>query len=109
MNELVLEEIRRDYPDGKRIVIILDNASYNRAYCVREKAKELNIKLMFLPPYSPNLSLIERVWKFLKKTLQNTYFPTLKDFKDAIFDFCGNYEKYSEEIERLLGQRFEII
>jgi transposase len=109
MNEIVLEEIRKDYPDGKKIVIILDNASYNRAYCVKDKAEELNMELLFLPPYSPNLSLIERVWKFLKNTLKNTYFPTLQDFKSAIFDFCANFEKYADNIKRLLSQKFEII
>jgi len=109
MNSLVLEEIRKDYPDNKKIIIILDNASYNRAYCIRDKAKELNIKLWFLPPYSPNLSLIERIWKLLKKTLKNTYFPTLQVFKDAIFNFCGDFEKYDKEIKRLLSQKFEII
>jgi len=49
------------------ITIILDNARYQRCKVVTEKAAELGIELLFLPPYSPNLNLIERLWKFVKK------------------------------------------
>lgn len=109
MNEKVMEGIRKDYPDNKRIILILDNASYNKAYCVRDKAKELNIRLWYLPPYSPNLNLIERIWKFLKKLLKNKYIPTLSEYKKFIFNFCRNLEIHSEEINRIISQNFEIL
>ena len=65
-----LDNIRQAYDDGKEIVIIMDNAKYNRAYEVQKHAKELNITIKYLPPYCPNLNLIERVWKYLKKKIK---------------------------------------
>ena len=54
---------------GRPISIFLDNARYQKCALVKEKAKSLNIELCFLPSYSPNLNLIERVWKFVKKSV----------------------------------------
>jgi transposase len=62
----------------KPVTIVLDNASYHRAKVVRELAEALGIELLFLPPYSPNLNLIERVWKLVKKLALNA--RTLSDF-----------------------------
>ncbi len=54
-----------------------------------DKAKELGIHLLFLPPYSPNLNLIERLWKFTKKKcLYNQYYESFDRFKEAIDDCC---------------------
>ena len=56
------------------ITLILDNARYQKCQLVAELAKQLNIELLYLPSYSPNLNLIERLWKFVKKTcLNNVY------------------------------------
>jgi len=48
------------------ITFILDNARYQRCTTVNTLAAQLNLELIFLPPYSPNLNLIERLWKFVK-------------------------------------------
>ena len=67
------------------ITIVSDNARYQRCYFIMDLAKELNIELLFLPPYSPNLNLIERLWKFVKQEcLYSTYYETFEDFKNAI-------------------------
>lgn len=50
------------------ITLVMDNARYQRCYLVQELATRLDIELLFLPPYSPNLNLIERLWKFVRKT-----------------------------------------
>lgn len=55
---------------GKKIRIVLDNARYQRCEMVALLAQELGIELVFLPPYSPNLNLIERLWKFTKSKLE---------------------------------------
>jgi transposase len=68
-----LDNIRSAYNDGKEVVVIMDNAKYNRAYQVRRHAKSLNVTIKYLPPYCPNLNLIERAWKYLKKKLKNLY------------------------------------
>ena len=61
-----LNYIKVQLPD-KPIRIVLDNARYQHCILVTDLAKELNITLLFLPAYSPNLNIIERLWKFVKK------------------------------------------
>jgi transposase len=67
------------------ISVVLDNARYQRCALVIETAAQLKIVLCFLPPYSPNLNLIERLWKFVRKQcLYSTYYATFTPFKSAI-------------------------
>jgi len=76
----LLHKIRAANP-GKRLLIVLDNAPYNHAAPVSEAAKRLRLELLYLPAYSPNLNLIERFWKFLKrKVARNRYYTTLQSF-----------------------------
>ena len=64
------------HPD-RVIKVVLDNAAYQRCYWVRSFAALLGIELIFLPSYSPNLNLIERYWKFLKKKcLYNQFYKS---------------------------------
>lgn len=70
------------------ITLVLDNAAYQRCKLVQGLAKELNIELLFLPSYSPNLNLIERLWKFVKKqALHSRHHTNYADFQAAI-DNC---------------------
>jgi len=67
------------------ITSILDNAAYQRCAMVRAKAQELGLQWLFLPPYSPKLNLIERLWKFVKaERLHSVYYETFPAFCDAI-------------------------
>ena len=67
------------------ITLIMDNARYQRCKYVLDIATRLNIEILFLPPYSPNLNLIERLWKFVKKEcLYSTYYENFQLFKQAI-------------------------
>jgi transposase len=67
------------------VTLIMDNARYQRCRLVMEKARVLDMELLFLPPYSPNLNLIERLWKFVKKEcLYATYYEHFELFKQAI-------------------------
>lgn len=75
------------------VTVVLDNASYHRARVVQELAASLGIELLFLPPYSPNLNLIERVWKLVKKLALDA--RTLPDF-DA---FAASITQTVEELE----------
>lgn len=64
---------------------MLDTARYQRCKLALEKAAESGIELLFLPPYSPNLNLIERLWKFVKKeVLYSKYYDNFEKFKVAI-------------------------
>ncbi len=70
------------------LTLVLDNAAYQRCRLVQGLAKELNIELLFLPSYSPNLNLIERLWKFVKKqALHSRHHTNYADFQAAI-DNC---------------------
>lgn len=70
------------------ITLVLDNARYQRCRLVWELAATLNIELLFLPPYSPNLNLIERLWKFVKKAALNSRpHSSFAEFRNAI-DQC---------------------
>ena len=67
------------------ITLVMDNARYQRCRYVLEIASRLGIEILFLPPYSPNLNLIERLWKFVKKEcLYSTYYESFQPFKQAI-------------------------
>jgi transposase len=69
------------------ITLVLDNARYQRNAAVQALAAQLGIALLFLPSYSPNLNLIERLWRFLKRrSIYGRYHPTFADFKAAIED-----------------------
>jgi transposase len=92
------------------IYVICDNARYYRSRAVQEYLKTSRIKLVFLPPYAPNLNLIERLWKFFKKkTLYNRYFGSFAEFKVACEDFFANPVRYHRELRSLLTENFQIV
>lgn len=106
----LLRQIRKDYPEATRITMFLDNAGYNRAHDVQELAQEINITLRYLPPYAPNLNLIERLWKFFKKKImKNKYYPSFQSFYQAIDNFFKNFSDYEKELRSLLNLKFQII
>ncbi|MCK5459829.1 IS630 family transposase [Candidatus Parcubacteria bacterium] len=105
-----LNIIRENYPDNKKIVVFMDNARYQKSYEVKKYARKKNIYLRFIPPYSPNLNLIERLWKFVKKKLRNKYRKEFKDFESAIVDICRDIKnKYLDEVSRLINHKFQIL
>ena len=96
------------YP-GQLLTIILDNARYQRCALVQEVAASLGIELLFLPPYSPNLNLIERLWKFVKKRcLYGKYYADSGAFQQAILDCIAQAPtKDKAALESLLSLRFQ--
>ena len=94
-----------------QIHIVLDNASAHKNYKLIEYLKTSRIRLHYLPPYSPNLNPIERLWKvFREMTLYNRYFPTCLDF---FAEVRGFFADKVHRLRRLLKQRindnFQII
>lgn len=94
---------------GKPIYIVLDNARYQHCKYVKEIAQKLGITLLFMPPYSPNLNIIERLWKFIKKTcLQAHYYESFDLFKlNILKTFKQLNSTYSEDLNSLLSLNFQ--
>ena len=102
-------KIEAKHPDAETIYIIVDNARYYRSCLLKEHVEGTKIKLIFLPPYSPNLNLIERYWKFFKKkVLNNCYYKTFEEFKLACKSFFRRREKYLPELQTLLTENFHL-
>lgn len=92
------------------ITLVLDNARYQKCKIVVALAAQLDIELLFLPAYSPNLNLIERLWKFVKKkVLYSKYYANFSDFRKAITD-CLNqtHTTHKKELDSLLALRFQV-
>jgi transposase len=109
--EMVCRLLRklREVNPGQRLMVVLDNAKYNRAKAVRSLAKQLRIELFYLPTYSPNLNLIERFWKFFKKkVLRNKYYPTFAEFRAAARKVLGSLGEYAEELASLMTEKFHL-
>jgi transposase len=99
----------RIYYGMQPIKIVLDNARYQHCRLVEEAAKALNITLLFLPSYSPNLNIIERLWKFTReKILYGEYYETPEKFHQAIVNFFYTInQKYKTEIMKRLTLKFQ--
>ena len=92
------------------ITLFLDNAAYQRCALVRQTAAELHIELCFLPAYSPNLNLIERLWKFVRKEcLYSTYYADFLSFKTAISGcLAQTHTKHKNALDSLLSLHFQM-
>jgi transposase len=100
----------RKHKTGK-IYVILDNAKYYHARIVNVwREKHGRIKFIFLPSYSPNLNLIERLWRFFhQKVTWNRYFETFEEFKNESLGFFKNLKQYDKELATLLTDNFQIV
>jgi len=106
----LLKKIEMKHDQAETIYIICDNARYYRSKMVNEYLESSRIELIFLPPYSPNLNLIERYWKFFKKkVLYNQYYETFAEFKEACKSFFKKKKKYQAELKSLLTENFQVI
>lgn len=94
---------------GIPITLVLDNARYQKCALVDNLAKQLGIELLYLPSYSPNLNLIERVWKFVKaESLRSTYYANYEDFTTAIQQCLDDLPtRHKEAMDSLLTHNFQ--
>jgi transposase len=91
------------------ITIVLDNARYQKCEAVLRHAAALGIELLYLPSYSPQLNLIERLWRFVRKEcLYSKYYSKFDGFKQAIADCIQTaHTKHRNELETLLSWNFQ--
>lgn len=92
------------------ITLVLDNARYQRNAVVQALAAALGIELLYLPPYSPNLNLIERLWRFVKReALYGRYHATFADFQAAIQETLGQLgTKHKDKLASLMTLNFQV-
>lgn len=97
------KKIEETYPSKRKIHVFCDNAPYYRNKAVKQYLETSKVCLHFLPPYSPNLNPIERLWKWMKeRVIYNTYYEHFEDFKEAIFGFFAVLSTVTAE--SVLGQ-----
>jgi transposase len=106
----LLQKLMNRQPQGK-IHIISDNARYYRSKEVRTYLeKHRRIHFIFLPPYSPNLNLIERLWKFFKKKITyNRYYEKFAVFREECLYFLRHLSVYKEELKSLMTENFQLL
>jgi transposase len=96
-------QLRGRFPNAPTIHIILDNGGYNTSHETQAEARKLGITLHFLPPRSPNLNPIERVWKIMHERVQdNVKFANAKEFREKIDEF---FSKTWHQIKWLVRDR----
>jgi len=97
------QKIEEAYPSKRKVHVFCDNAPYYRNKTVKQYLATSKINLYFLPPYSPNLNPIERLWKWMKeRVIYNTYYGHFEDFKEAVLGFFEVLPTL--EAESVLGQ-----
>lgn len=104
----LLQKIAGEYKQ-REVHLVLDNARYQKCRVVQELAGQLGIHLEYIPPYSPNLNLIERLWKFVKGELSSKYYNDFKSFCNKIDSLLGaTADKYKHQIDSLIGKGVQL-
>lgn len=104
-------QLKEAYPKAQKIHIILDQSGYHRSRSVQVSALEKNIELHYLPPYSPNLNPIERLWKVMNQLARdNIFFSSAKMFRDAINGFFEEtLPKIASSLRERINDNFQTI
>jgi transposase len=107
----LLDKIAICYADkGLPITLVLDNARYQKCQSVFDRAEALGIELLYLPAYSPNLNLIERLWRFVKKqVLYSTHYDKFATFKESIDAcLCELGTRFTSQMQTLMTLKFQL-
>jgi transposase len=106
----LLEKLREKHPGAGKFILYLDNARYYSKPCVKEwLAAHREFRLVPLPAYSPNLNLIERLWKFLRKKAFNRWHVTFEGMQAAVAGVLDRLGDYRDELSTLMTERFAIV
>jgi transposase len=110
----LLTRLQQRHPETRKFIVYLDNARYQHARAVRawveaRKAHGVEFVLDFLPAYSPNLNLIERLWKFLRKHALQQWHATYEAMQAAVAQVLDNLQAYRDELAMLMTERFRLV
>ena len=104
------EQLLAAHPDKARIYVVCDNARYYKNRELRAWLADKPICQVFLPPYSPNLNLIERFWKYLRqKIINTTFYRTKGQFRTVVLDFFDRLPEFSQDLASLLTRKFHVL
>lgn len=103
----MLQKISVAYKN-KTVFMVLDNTRYQKCNAVQELANRLHSSLVYLPPYSPNLNLIERLWKFVKGELRKQYYDDFTQFQQKIDTILDNVCNKKEKISKLINKEVQL-
>lgn len=104
----MLQKLSTKYAD-KPVHLVLDNARYQKCRLVQDLAKELGVNLVYIPPYSPNLNLIERLWKFVKGELRSKHYDDFTAFQKKIDSIIESTTKDNlSKIKNLIGEKVQL-
>lgn len=106
----LLKKVEAYYPSSEHIYVFADNARYYRSEKVKEYLKTSRILLENIPPYSPNLNPIERLWKFFHKVVRyNRYYKTFSEFRTEALMFFERLDEYADSLKTLLTLNFRVL
>jgi transposase len=110
----LMTRLQQRHPETTKFILYLDNARYQHARAVQEwvesqKAQGVEFVLDFLPAYSPNLNLIERLWKFLRKHALQQWHASYEAMQAAVARVLDHLEDYREELTALMTERFHLV
>jgi transposase len=106
----LLSSIEEKHPELTKIYVIRDNAKYYTCELVKNYLKTSRVEMVALPTYSPNLNLIERLWKFFKKKTLIKYREKFADFREDVQRFFNvDVLGYKKELSTLMSERFRIV
>lgn len=104
----ILRKVSAKYT-GRAVHIVLDNARYQKCKVVQALAQELCIDLVYIPPYSPNLNLIERLWKFVKGELRTQFYDDFTVFCGRIDQIiAGTSTNNKDKVSKLIGTNVQL-
>jgi transposase len=106
----LLEKLLAKHPETEKFILYLDNARYYSKPVVKEwLSRHRQFHLVSLPAYSPNLNLIERLWKFLRKKALNRWHETFEAMQDAVGEVLDHLDRYRSEWDSLMTEEFHIL
>lgn len=105
-----LYRLRKRHPGNYKVHIIWDNAGYHRSKLVRAFAEELGVEVHYLPPYSPNLNPIERLWKIMHEAVTyNRYYENFESFTKAMRHFFRHIGKKKRLLRTRISDNFQVL
>jgi transposase len=106
----LLEALLAKHPGTERFILYLDNARYYSKPVVKEwLSRHRQFHPVSLPAYSPNLNLIERLWKFLRKKALNRWHETFEAMQGAVAEVLDHLDRYHPELDSLMTEEFHIL